>query len=97
MYDIMDLTEELVSDLVKHVTGSHQTTFHTQVSNVYHRRLNPLTEVARRSLRNQLVRSTLSAYCRLLIQSRAKPWKRIEIIPALEEGGAAVFSMSIFG
>ena len=36
MYDIMDLTEELVSDLVKHVTGSHQTTFHTQVGGIYY-------------------------------------------------------------
>ena len=35
MYDIMDLTEELVSDLVKHVTGSHQTTFHTQVGGIH--------------------------------------------------------------
>ena len=54
VYDIMDLTEDLVSNLVKHVTGGYQTQFHTQHGEVY--------EV-----------------------NWAKPWKRIEMIPALEE------------
>ncbi|KAF2136229.1 uncharacterized protein K452DRAFT_302916 [Aplosporella prunicola CBS 121167] len=54
VYDIMDLTEELVSSLVKHLTGSYKTKFHTQHGEVY--------EV-----------------------NWEKPWKRIEMIPALEE------------
>ncbi|KAF4543229.1 putative lysyl-trna synthetase protein [Lasiodiplodia theobromae] len=35
MYDIMDLTEELVSSLVKHVTGGYKTKFHTQHGEEY--------------------------------------------------------------
>ncbi|CAL8578817.1 lysyl-tRNA synthetase [Xanthoria parietina] len=35
VYDIMDITEDLVSGLVKHVTGSYQTTFHTQTGEEY--------------------------------------------------------------
>ncbi|KZL81823.1 lysyl-trna synthetase [Colletotrichum incanum] len=35
VYDIMDLTEELVSGLVKHVTGGYKTKFHTQHGEVY--------------------------------------------------------------
>ncbi|KAF4312520.1 putative lysyl-tRNA synthetase protein [Botryosphaeria dothidea] len=35
MYDIMDLTEELVSGLVKHVTGGYKTKFHTQHGEEY--------------------------------------------------------------
>ena len=31
----MDLTEELVSELVKHVRGSYETTFHTQGGEEY--------------------------------------------------------------
>ncbi|KAK7517648.1 lysyl-tRNA synthetase [Phyllosticta citriasiana] len=54
MYDIMDLTEELVSGLVKHVTGGYKTKFHTQHGEEY--------EV-----------------------DWSRPWKRIEMIPALEE------------
>lgn len=54
VYDIMDLTEDLVSGLVKEVTGGHTTKFHTQHGEIY--------EV-----------------------NWAKPWKRIEMIPALEE------------
>ncbi|KAF4553063.1 Lysine--tRNA ligase cla4-like protein [Elsinoe fawcettii] len=54
VYDVMDLTEELVSGLVKHVTGGYQTKFKTQHDEVY--------EV-----------------------NWQKPWKRIEMIPALEE------------
>ncbi|KAL4922270.1 hypothetical protein BDW62DRAFT_172167 [Aspergillus aurantiobrunneus] len=35
-YDVMDLTEELVSGLVKHITGGYETTFHTQSGEEYH-------------------------------------------------------------
>ena len=54
VYDVMEMTEDLVSGLVKHVTGSYQTKFHTQHGEIY--------EV-----------------------NWEKPWKRIEMIPALEE------------
>ncbi|KAI9818859.1 MAG: lysyl-tRNA synthetase [Pycnora praestabilis] len=54
VYDIMDTTEELVSGLVKHVTGSYVTKFHTQHREEYK-------------------------------VNWEKPWKRIEMIPALEE------------
>ena len=54
VYDVMDMTEDLVSGLTKHVTGSYETVFHTQTGEKY--------EV-----------------------NWAKPWKRIEMIPALEE------------
>ncbi|GJC96591.1 lysine--tRNA ligase [Colletotrichum higginsianum] len=35
VYDIMDLTEDLVSGLVKHLTGGYKTKFHTQHGEVY--------------------------------------------------------------
>ncbi|KAI4162311.1 MAG: hypothetical protein LQ342_004025 [Letrouitia transgressa] len=54
VYDIMDITEDLVSGLVKHVTGGYQTTFHTQTGEVYS-------------------------------VNWEKPWKRIEMLPALEK------------
>lgn len=54
VYDMMDMTEELVSELVRNVTGSYETNFHTQNGEEYH-------------------------------VNWAKPWKRIEMIPALEE------------
>jgi lysyl-tRNA synthetase, class II len=54
MYDVMDLTEDLVSGLVKTICGSYKTEFHTQHGETY--------EV-----------------------NWERPWKRIEIIPALEE------------
>lgn len=54
VYDIMDMTEELVSGLVKHVTGSYVTKFHTQSGEEY--------EV-----------------------NWEGPWKRVEMMPALEE------------
>ncbi len=54
VYDVMEITEDLISGLVKHVTGGHETTFHTQTGDKY--------EV-----------------------NWAKPWKRVEMIPALEE------------
>ncbi|KAL8988438.1 MAG: hypothetical protein Q9177_002493 [Variospora cf. flavescens] len=54
VYDIMDITQDLVSGLVKHVTGSYQTTFHTQTGEEYQ-------------------------------VNWEKPWKRIDMIGALEE------------
>ncbi|MCJ1484800.1 lysyl-tRNA synthetase [Schaereria dolodes] len=54
VYDIMEITEDLISGLVKHITGGNQTTFHTQTGEEYN-------------------------------VSWKKPWKRIEMIPALEE------------
>ncbi|KAL6714486.1 lysyl-tRNA synthetase [Lecanora helva] len=54
VYDVMEITEDLVSGLVQDVTGGHETTYHTQTGEKY--------EV-----------------------NWAKPWKRIEMIPALEE------------
>ena len=35
MYDVMDRTEELVSGLVKHITGGYETTYHTQTGEVF--------------------------------------------------------------
>jgi lysyl-tRNA synthetase, class II len=35
VYDVMDLTEELVSGLVKHLTGGYRTKFHTQHGEEY--------------------------------------------------------------
>ncbi|KAJ5796292.1 uncharacterized protein N7518_004832 [Penicillium psychrosexuale] len=35
VYDLMDLTEDLVSNLVKHVTGGYETVFHTQSGETY--------------------------------------------------------------
>ena len=54
VYDLLDITEELVSGLVKHITGGYTTKFQTQHGEVY--------EV-----------------------NWQKPWKRIEMMPALEE------------
>ncbi|KAJ5612496.1 hypothetical protein N7510_005690 [Penicillium lagena] len=54
VYDVMNLTEELVSGLVKHVTGGYETTFHTQSGEEYN------------------------------VNWKA-PWRRVEMIPALEE------------
>ncbi|MCJ1478411.1 lysyl-tRNA synthetase [Lambiella insularis] len=54
VYDIMDMTEDLVSGLVKHLHGSYDTMFHTQTGEEY-------------------------------FVNWKKPWKRIEMIPALEE------------
>ncbi|MCJ1254226.1 lysyl-tRNA synthetase [Lignoscripta atroalba] len=54
VYDIMDITEDLVSGLVKHITGGYETKFHTQTGEEYN-------------------------------VNWQKPWKRIEMIPALEE------------
>ena len=60
VYDVMNLTEELVSGLVKHVTGGYETKFHTQSGEVYN------------------------------VNWQA-PWKRVEMIPALEEATGEKF------
>ncbi|CZS94986.1 probable lysine-tRNA ligase [Rhynchosporium agropyri] len=54
VYDIMDMTEVLVSGLVKHITGGTATKYHSQSGEEF--------EV-----------------------NWAAPWKRVEMIPALEE------------
>ncbi|EWC46403.1 cytoplasmic lysine--tRNA ligase [Drechslerella stenobrocha 248] len=35
VFDVMDVTEELVSSLVKHITGGYKTKFHTQSGEIY--------------------------------------------------------------
>ncbi|KAL4804516.1 hypothetical protein BDV18DRAFT_143320 [Aspergillus unguis] len=60
VYDVMNLTEELVSGLVKHITGGYETTFHTQSGEEYK------------------------------VNWQA-PWKRVEMIPALEEATGEKF------
>ncbi|PMD65675.1 putative Lysyl-tRNA synthetase, cytoplasmic [Hyaloscypha bicolor E] len=60
VYDIMDMTEELVSGLVKHVTGGTTTKFHTQHGEEYE------------------------------VNWKA-PWRRVEMIPALEEATGEKF------
>jgi lysyl-tRNA synthetase class 2 len=53
-HDLMELTEELISEMVKEITGSYETTLHVTPEKVY----------------------TINW---------ARPWKRIDMIPALEE------------
>jgi lysyl-tRNA synthetase class 2 len=60
VYDVMDMTEELVSGLVKHITGGTTTKYHTQHGEEY--------EV-----------------------NWAAPWRRVEMIPALEEATGEKF------
>ena len=52
--DMMDMTEDLVSSLVKNICNSYQTTFHTQTGEEYK-------------------------------VNWEKPWRRVQMIPALEE------------
>ncbi len=54
MYDLMDMTEELVSGMVKHIHGSYQTVYHTA--------------------KGEEINVNWEA-----------PWKRIDMIPTLEE------------
>jgi lysyl-tRNA synthetase class 2 len=54
------MTEELVSELVKEVTGSYETVYHTQGGEVYN-------------------------------VNWARPWRRVEMIPALEEATGEKF------
>jgi len=63
VYDVMARTEELVSGLVKEVTGGHQTTFHTQSGEEYQ-------------------------------VDWSRPWKRIDMIPALEAATGEIFPPS---
>lgn len=60
MYDIMDMTEELVSGMALHALGKLETTYHTQTGEELH-------------------------------INWAKPWKRVEMIPALEEATGEKF------
>jgi lysyl-tRNA synthetase class 2 len=60
MYDVLDLTEEMVSGMVKAVTGSYKTKFTTQHGEVYD-------------------------------VNWEKPWRRVEMIPALEEATGETF------
>lgn len=60
VYDLMDMTEDLVSALVKHITGGYETVFHTQSGETYN------------------------------VNWKA-PWKRVEMIPALEEATGEKF------
>jgi lysyl-tRNA synthetase class 2 len=60
MYDIMDMTEELVSGLVKSVKGSYITEYKTQSGEVYN-------------------------------VNWESPWRRVEMIPALEEATGEKF------
>ena len=60
MYDIMHVTEDLVSSLVKHITGGYETKFTTQTGEVYN------------------------------VNWKA-PWKRVEMIPTLEEATGEKF------
>lgn len=64
VYDLMDMTEELVSNLVHHVTGGYVTKFHTQHGEEY--------EV-----------------------NWQRPWRRVEMIPALEEACGEKFPPGI--
>ena len=59
-YDLIEITEDLVSGLVKHVTGGTETTFHTQHGEEYK-------------------------------VNWAKPWRRVEMMPALEEATGEKF------
>ncbi|KAF1939876.1 lysyl-tRNA synthetase [Clathrospora elynae] len=58
--DVLNMTEELVSELVKEVTGSYETVYHTQSGEVYN-------------------------------VNWARPWRRVEMIPALEEATGEKF------
>jgi lysyl-tRNA synthetase class 2 len=58
--DVLNMTEELVSELVKEVTGSYETVYHTQDGEIYN-------------------------------VNWARPWRRVEMIPALEEATGEKF------
>jgi lysyl-tRNA synthetase class 2 len=60
MYDVLELTEDMVSGMVKAVTGGYKTKFHTQHGEVYD-------------------------------VNWEKPWRRVEMIPALEEATGEKF------
>ncbi|KAH9874081.1 Protein kinase [Plenodomus lingam] len=58
--DVLDMTEELVSGLVKEVTGGYETVYHTQSGETYN-------------------------------VNWARPWRRVQMIPALEEATGEKF------
>lgn len=60
LYDVLEITEDLISGMVKQVTGGYETTFHTQHGEEYK-------------------------------VNWAKPWKRIDMMPALEEAAGEKF------
>lgn len=60
LYDVLEITENLISGMVKHVTGGYETTFHTQHGEEYK-------------------------------VNWAKPWKRVDMMPALEEATGEKF------
>ena len=59
-YDLIEVTEDLVSEMVKKITGGYQTKFHTQSGEIYD-------------------------------VNWAKPWKRIDMMDALEEATGEKF------
>ncbi|KAJ5525525.1 uncharacterized protein N7484_004347 [Penicillium longicatenatum] len=63
MYDLMNMTEELVSGLVKELTGGYETVFHSQDGKEYN------------------------------VNWKA-PWRRVEMMPALEEACGEKFPPS---
>jgi lysyl-tRNA synthetase class 2 len=58
--DVMDMTEEMVSEMVKEVTGSYETVYHTMSGEEYK-------------------------------VNWARPWRRIDMMPALEEATGEKF------
>ncbi|KAJ6028529.1 lysyl-tRNA synthetase [Penicillium herquei] len=60
MYDLMNMTEELLSGMVKHLTGGYETTFHAHDGTEY-------------------------------TVNWKGPWRRVEMIPALEEACGETF------
>jgi len=58
--DVLEMTEDMVSGLVKEVTGGYETVYHTQSGETYN-------------------------------VNWAKPWRRVEMIPALEEATGEKF------
>lgn len=58
--DVLEMTEELVSGLVKEVTGGYETVYHTQSGETYN-------------------------------VNWARPWRRVQMIPALEEATGEKF------
>lgn len=94
VYDVMDMTEELVSGLVKHITGGYKTQFHTQVSCTVNACLpadTNLNSMAKYMKSIGMLKSTPPWYQDLMC-TREKPWRRVEMIPELEKGRATLKS-----
>lgn len=77
MYDLLDLTEELVSGLVKDVTGSYHTVLHKK--NTIHSDHSTHNEDA-----------THKEHTPYEINWE-RPWRRVQMIPALEEATGETF------